>query len=331
MISVIIPVYNAEKYIREAVKSVIINGNNDIECILIDDGSTDNSGAICDELAQESNSIKVIHKINGGVSSARNMGINVAIGEHILFLDADDKMADQWYERFKTVIQTSNFDLCIFSYIMQYQNGTLRPRIFQQRVLNDKLLIYEDALLSNKYNACWGKVFKKGIIDDYGLRFDLSLKYGEDYLFVIKYLEATGTVVFSPDPMVIKVDNPASVMNSSNIEKRLNDMESVFSYQINNLENWGLDKDCKSLCIQEFRTVTDLLRDVTANVKKADQARLFKYIIDGEYFTDIIKYIRADELSFLKRVEFHIMNIERLRIHYFRLKCSITRLKKMIK
>ena len=90
LISIIIPVYNVEKYLKECVDSVRKQTYKNLEIILIDDGSKDNSGKLCDELAKEDNRIKVIHKENGGLSDARNVGIENATGEYIQFIDSDD-------------------------------------------------------------------------------------------------------------------------------------------------------------------------------------------------------------------------------------------------
>ena len=98
MVSIIIPVYNVEQYLRECVDSVLNQTYSDVEVILVDDESTDQSGNICDEYAEMDSRIKVIHKKNGGVSSARNTGIDKAVGEYLLFVDSDDAIHSELVE-----------------------------------------------------------------------------------------------------------------------------------------------------------------------------------------------------------------------------------------
>jgi len=109
-LSIIVPVYNVEAYLRRCVESVLKQDYKDYEIILVDDGSTDNSGKMCDELAQENEKIKVIHKENGGLSSARNVGINAACGKYIMLLDSDDWIADGCLMKF-SLLMDKGYDL----------------------------------------------------------------------------------------------------------------------------------------------------------------------------------------------------------------------------
>ena len=104
-ISVLIPVYNTEKYLRECVDSTISQTYSQLEIILVDDGSADNSGKICDEYAQNDKRVKVIHKPNGGLSSARNVGIDKATGEYIAFVDSDDYLKKDYVEKLLETIK----------------------------------------------------------------------------------------------------------------------------------------------------------------------------------------------------------------------------------
>ncbi|MCT8647817.1 glycosyltransferase, partial [Glaesserella parasuis] len=117
--SVIIPVYNVEKYIIQCLNSVVYQSFSDIEVILVNDGSKDSSGTICDEYAKNDTRIKVIHKENGGLSSARNVGLKSAVGEYILFLDSDDFwLTERFLEDIDRVIETSsnNLDMIVFPF-----------------------------------------------------------------------------------------------------------------------------------------------------------------------------------------------------------------------
>lgn len=115
-ISVIIPVYNVENYLERCIKSVISQTFKDLEIILVDDGSTDRSGQLCDKFAKDDSRIKVIHKKNGGLSSARNSGIDIAIGEYITFVDSDDWILPDAYEYLLNVIEKTNADIVSADY-----------------------------------------------------------------------------------------------------------------------------------------------------------------------------------------------------------------------
>ncbi len=124
-ISVIVPVYKAEKYIRRCVESILNQTLSDLELILVDDGSPDNSGLICDEYAAKDNRVKVIHKANGGAASARNAGISVATGEYIGFCDSDDYLNPNMYEDLIRVMEQNNLDTISCLSNNRTENGTL--------------------------------------------------------------------------------------------------------------------------------------------------------------------------------------------------------------
>lgn len=115
-VSVIIPVYNVEKYIDKCMESVLNQTYSNLEIILVDDGSPDNSGKMCDEYTVKDNRVKVIHKENGGLSSARNMALDIATGEYVAFIDSDDFVETTMIEKVVSKIEETNADVCMFSY-----------------------------------------------------------------------------------------------------------------------------------------------------------------------------------------------------------------------
>ena len=123
-ISVVIPVYKVEKYLRECVDSVRNQTYENLEIILVDDGSPDNCGKMCEELAKEDKRIKVIHKVNGGLSDARNVGIDIATGKFIMFVDSDDMMELTACEKLVAEIKQKNAQMVIGNYIYVNDDGT---------------------------------------------------------------------------------------------------------------------------------------------------------------------------------------------------------------
>ena len=185
-ISVIIPVYNAEKTLHRCVDSILVQTLSDFEVLLIDDGCKDNSGKICDEYAKKDSRVKVIHKVNGGVSSARNMGLDNAKGEWITFIDADDYIASD----FLSAINNNDCDFIIGQ--SQHFNSSGKywysERLSPQKFLSEeeKREFLEHNLLWHIMRTPWGKFFKRDLITE--IRFDDGMKIGEDTVFVHDYL-----------------------------------------------------------------------------------------------------------------------------------------------
>ena len=124
-ISIIVPVYNVEKYLEKCVRSILAQTFTDFELILVDDGSPDSSGAMCDQFAEQDQRVKVIHKENGGLSDARNAGIEIATGEYLGFVDSDDYIADDMYELLYTNIVKEDADLSICGIYDVYEGKEL--------------------------------------------------------------------------------------------------------------------------------------------------------------------------------------------------------------
>ncbi|MDD6478700.1 MAG: glycosyltransferase family 2 protein [Oscillospiraceae bacterium] len=167
LISIIIPVYNSEKYLYQCVDSVLKQTYSNLEVILVDDGSTDLSAQICDEYAAKDNRVKVIHKSNGGVSDSRNCGLNIAKGEYIAFVDSDDYMDLSLCETVMKIFSNYNVQIVSFDYIAFKENGkivNLSEKI-ENKVLNKEESIRE-LLLGNINSYYPNKVFKHHIFDN---------------------------------------------------------------------------------------------------------------------------------------------------------------------
>lgn len=189
MISVIVPVYNVIKYLDECVASIVAQTYKEWECILVNDGSTDGSGAICDKWALQDGRIRVIHQENGGVSKARNRGIEEANGEFIVFVDSDDTIGSN---HLYSLAMAPLTDIVITGLRQEKPDGSiidfkpsgnksfeLSPKYVENFVdLNDKFLLY---------GPC-AKLYKVSIIKAHNVKFPLNCHYGEDLLFNLHYL-----------------------------------------------------------------------------------------------------------------------------------------------
>ena len=193
-ISIIVPVYKVEKYLRHCVDSILAQTFTDFELLLIDDGSPDNSGAICDEYAEKDNRVRVFHKENGGVSSARNLGLDNARGTYIMFCDSDDYVADNWAEKLYEFMNynEANLSICGYNFVMTDASQIIGKADRPKSVLpaENKALLWELKEKALLYFT-WNKMFRSSIIHELNLRFEDGLQFSEDELFVLAYLEAS--------------------------------------------------------------------------------------------------------------------------------------------
>lgn len=179
-ISVIVPVYKCEKYIEECIRSILKQGYENFELVLIDDGSPDSSGEICDRFAKEDSRVKVIHQQNTGVAKARQAGIDDATGEYITFIDSDDYIKHDYLQCLYTSMINSKSDVICCNSIDVGIGKYINKIIENDEVIEINLMerIMEDYFGGMRYAySIWGKLYKKSLFDN--LTF-LNLKYGED-------------------------------------------------------------------------------------------------------------------------------------------------------
>ena len=200
LISVIVPVYNTEYFLKKCVISIINQTVNDLQIILIDDGSTDKSGEICDQLALDDKRITVIHQMNWGVSAARNAGLRIASGKYIAFVDSDDILPEDSYANLLRGIKEDY--LAMGRIQLMSEEGELQDSSYfgKNEVSQDeflKELFLEKSLPYLGYPV--DKLYFRNIIEKYCLCFDEKIKLNEDRLFVLTYLTHCKGAVFSED------------------------------------------------------------------------------------------------------------------------------------
>ena len=208
-ISIIVPVYNVEQYLRRCIDSILNQSFTDFELLLIDDGSKDSSGEICDEYVARDSRIRVFHKENGGVSSARNLGLDNAMGEYITFVDADDYLL---CNTITDKIFNEKFDLIQLNRSSGSYLRKIRKNIICNKITSNKVfLVYTYEI--------WGKVIKREIIGK--TRFDKTLSIGEDILFNIMILDKIKNfILFTDSGGYFYNINEYSVMNRTpNVNK----------------------------------------------------------------------------------------------------------------
>lgn len=193
----ILPVFNVGKYLERCIKSIINQSLKDIQIILVNDGSTDNSLLICENYAKIDNRIKVINKPNGGVSSARNAGIEIAEGEYVGFVDPDDWIEADMYQSMYDQITKNKADVCMCNYIKVSEDGNIEiPLTMQEDVLKRDLIIKDIILemisfsnINSKSESLMGNVWRllirRKLINMYSIKFSPDIPFMEDLLYCI--------------------------------------------------------------------------------------------------------------------------------------------------
>jgi len=184
-LTVIIPIYNAEKHLDQCIRSVLTQDFKGFELILINDGSSDGSGAICDAYAANDSRVKIFHKTNGGVSSARNLGIEKAAGEWITFIDADDYIRDDYFKVLELQLNTDWIHHDMERDVISDMGVGIN---FENQVYTMSEFVCIYSLYPHFPEGC-AKFFRNSIIKENNLRFNTDLRFGEDSLFNLRYLK----------------------------------------------------------------------------------------------------------------------------------------------
>lgn len=275
LVSVIVPVYNVEKYLDKCIQSILNQSFTDFELLLIDDGSTDQSGAICDAYVLQDERIRVFHKENGGVSSARNMGLDEAKGEWIAFVDSDDWIKPAFLEN-----------------LIRHKDGVDIVISYSETVTNDGIYKFEISgmgfvtntnfhELFTKYEmtvntTCWAKLYRKSLIEANEIRFDNKIKMGEDTVFLYTCMLKAGKIFVLNATDYCYNDTPKSL--------------SKYIYLTNS------ELDCYN---QLFSVITEFINQKQISNREALNKL---YSIIAYYVLRILESLYKNEVSFKERM-----------------------------
>jgi glycosyltransferase involved in cell wall biosynthesis len=228
LFSIIIPVYRAEKYLRKCIDSILLQSFTDYELILVDDGSPDNCGKIIDNYAKSDQRIKVIHKCNGGASSARNSGLDVFTGKWIIFVDSDDYLPKDALKIMADKGTSENYDLYVFEMNRLDSSGNL----FIPFPLDKSKESYQDVisqmLVYKRNTGPFARTFKGDLVKK--LRFNTNLIMGEDMVFNIQYmLLSKKDVVYFNDIVYVNQYNPNSITHTPETFDTYNELMHIIS------------------------------------------------------------------------------------------------------
>ena len=292
LISIIVPIYGVEKYIRKCVESILSQSYTELEIILVDDGSKDECPRICDEYAQKDSRIKVIHKENGGLVNARQAGLAVAQGEYVGFVDGDDWIETDMYLEIAKVLEKHSPDMVVTEFYCDYDdrketsNQILDSQFYTKERL--KAEVYPKMLFNGVFYHfginpnCWSKVFKKELLKKHLMQVDIRTKMGEDAAFTYPCLLDSTSVCYVSKPLYHYriVTSSMSRSYDSDLEniimlpyqrlKEANknsefDISEQLSYYLVYLTNFLIRNEAKALNIKSGKQIRNVLKSITKN------------------------------------------------------------------
>ena len=299
-ISIIVPVYNVEKYLNRCLDSIINQSFINFELILINDGSTDKSGKICDKYAQIDKRVRVIHKKNEGVSLTRNLGINIAKGDYITFIDSDDWIEQDFLKKAIEYIKENNVSILITGFV--FENNKKIFNTFNAKkdeiLLNDE--IKKEFLKQNKFSwTVYDKFFKKEIIKKY--KFDSRFKIGEDMLFCWQILKNEKKIGYLP-LYKYHYDISASKTMTSNFSLKWFDgikVKKIIYKDVRNISR-ELELLARIVCIVEMMVLSK--KAIKSNVYSTKRLiKLLHYHIRKNIYI-IFLYPRSNIMTFRQRI-----------------------------
>ena len=321
-LSVIIPAYNAGSSLEKCAHSILRNCDPDLELIIVNDGSTDDTEMICGRLAETDKRVKILCRENSGVSASRNAGIEAAAGEYIAFADADDSLEPGAYGRMLGALKESGAGCGVCGYYITTPGGNCKPRcapfpdgFHDYSEIKEKLVL---SLFADRVSrdlilgAVWRWLFKRSVIIENNIRF--SGAYLEDEIFLIEYFSYPATVYSVNEPLYYYLQNPASVT-----KKFMPDFIAVFNASLAKKEELA-ERQISALPLYwRDNTLWAGLFIAVSNVFAPGNPKPFREklkslneICELEYFRGAIKNYRPDKLSVKKAVVAGLIRKNRL-------------------
>lgn len=282
-VSVIVPVYNCINYLADAVNSVI--GQDcfgSVELILVDDGSSDGSAELCEKFSEKYDNIVAVHQPNAGVSAARNHGMKISHGEYIAFLDSDDRYEGGFISQ---MLQKGDADAVCCDYYCKDISEKNLSKLFAGGETKESFFDYDfmKKIISPSFYSCWNKLYKKEIIDKFGIQFPIGVKYAEDMQFVFEYLKHCKSFCFIDKTLYfynVNPDNATSVVHNG-----FNVFLSVYEWQKNYFSEMHADRRIfeDMLDIFVYKATCAINSDITYS-KGFSSYRTVKRILNNETF-----------------------------------------------
>lgn len=298
-ISIIVPVYNIQEYLEKCVKSIVKQTYKNLEILLVDDGATDNSGIICNDFALKDDRIKVIHKKNGGLSSARNEGIKHATGKYICFVDGDDFIREDYCEVLYNALIETKSDVSAVSY-KEIKNS--KTRIYNsaarsKKDFDDKLTVYNrnetiiQFLHWKNFRIAWNKLYKTKILKDIWFKEGATF---EDMYFNYKVLSRSKRVAYVNSPCYNYIRRDGSISTTYS-EKNLNDFADAILDVF-----YGVKENFPKLAKHNYYALLQWLTSLSLKYMSANEKYPKVIKKSNIIFSELNEYIERDDFAFLK-------------------------------
>ena len=321
--SVIVPIYNVEKYLRRCIDSVLEQSYADFELILVDDGSCDGCPAICDEYESKDSRIRVIHKENGGLVSARQAGIKTASGEYVFNLDGDDALLPYALECAKGIIDKTNADIISFSY-KEYRNGETKdvinsvvPEGLYNKAEIEKHIyphILSDKNMKNLFYFLWCKVVKRSLLTPHQLNVSTKVSLGEDISCMFPcYLDAE-TFYADNTPIylyTIRDDSLSTSFNTKQIVQIAEVIKGFYGISLNKPEDFE-EQIARYSCFMCFAIIAS-----AAEGGKFKYVKEIKKLILNSVHKNLIKQSKFEQLTFKSKIAISLMKKEYIRTAFY--------------
>ena len=317
MISIIVPVYNVEKYLEKCLNSIVEQTAKSLEIILVDDGSPDNCPKICDAYAEKDSRIKVVHKENGGLISARQAGVRAANGDYIGFVDADDWLEADMYSEVENRIEKYNPDIVICEFFHDFGDRVEINKQIAERVFYNKAemvseiypkMLYQGTFYNFGINpSCWSKVIKKSLLEKHLYKVDTRIRMGEDAAFTYPCLLDAECMCYIDKPLYHYRIVKSSM--SRGYDKSLKDIILLPYYRLKEA-NQSADFDISSQLDYYLIYMTNFL--IRNEVKAFDNKRLktvLRSITDNDEIVEAAKRISVSGLPMHTRLLKSFMKI----------------------
>lgn len=264
-VSIIVPIYNAEKQLSRCIDSILNQEYTDFELLLVNDGSTDTSGAICDRYAEKDSRIRVIHKENSGVSDTRNLAIDQARGTYLQFLDSDDWITKDATKLFVRAAKERSCDLVISDFYR-----VVGERLSQKGDIEEDSVMTQEEFASHMmenpadfyYGVLWNKLYRREIIEQYHLRMDVTISWCEDFMFNLEYIRHAETFYALQAPIYYYVKTKGSLASQgASISNTIKMKMMVFEYYNNFYKHVFDENDYEKNRLQIYRFLVDAAGD----------------------------------------------------------------------
>ena len=333
LISVIVPVYSVEKYIDKCVDSIRNQTYKDIEIILVDDESPDNCPQICDHYATIDKRIRVIHRKNGGLSLARNSGLDVATGEYVAFVDSDDYISLDRFEKMMRLIKENDADVCLEGNCRD-RNGkisvvpnVLAGKCFEEKdVVNALLpaLIGRDTFDKNYAGmSVWRGLFKRSIIQDNGIRFESERQWpSEDLLFDLQYYKYVKKAIISRDSGYYYRFNEDSLTHKGGKEK-LGKYDNLYLRVVRECKDFSNSRELiQRMQLTYVFNYKSVLEGMISQMGKKESISLCKEITYRKIISEVVNEYPIKNMPIKKKMYFFTIRKHMGRFLYYLIKLN---------